>query len=365
MKVIGTVEVDLTGDDVVDKGQLITLAYWIIYAKLLWNTPPAFSSLDQNVKNQFFLKSVAFTDHIGDVNRISAKAVVQRKQSTQNAMTIAMGNLGKPIDSSQLPTPVGNAPTYQQTLSWGAYAGQTPEWDSPATLAGIFSCYLQDPCSQQKSIYTATQSSPGNGPNQNRVTLPGTQPSSGTITVNVAPITLAVQPWLSVGDQQAIYTYWRIDNLYKTRSMNVQMPIASPVGGTQNYAATSMFITLSGGQSIRIVRIAAERLGQEPQFPSPYNIPANPLPSVGSYYNGNSTQITQTVLRFTVAPGTPEVTATGQLLYRATAEYILGLSRPPNPGEQLALGNDRWTNSGPQNTASAGTLTNSDWTTNQ
>lgn len=191
---------------------------------------------------------------------------------------------------------------------------------------------------------------------------PDENPEAIPATVTIVDDIGDYPDYYSVSQESFLYTYWKIDNLYKTRGMKVQMPIANaPEEGLPNYAPTSAIVTLSGPQTIRIIRVTAERMGTDPEFPDPNNLPQFPLPTGLSPSQG----IAQTFLKSKILPGTPEITVLGQKLYRASAEYYIALSRAPNPGEQLALGNDRWTNFGDQATSISGALTNSDWSSSE
>lgn len=190
------------------------------------------------------------------------------------------------------------------------------------------------------------------------LTPPDVNPEAVIATLVFASDVEDFPDFYSQGTEASLYTSWQIDNVYKTRAMRVQMPIAnSPTVGLPNYAQTSSFVQLSGYQTRRIIRVSAERVGDEPEFPDPDNLPAFLIPLGLS----SAQAITQTFLFMKLKPSTVTVSTLGQLVYRASAEYHIGLSRAPNPGERLSLGNDKWTSFGNQNTLSNGNLTSSDW----
>lgn len=162
------IDVDLTGDSQVDKSRLITLAYWIIFAKSFRITPKSLLDTPNNVDgvlppgstprtrrmSPFLVQRVTFTDHIGDVNRITASAVVQRvSKDAADDIILSFNGLGQIMTQNDLPQPQGKEPPYQSAKSWGAYSGQIPEFSGPATVAGVFACFLQTPRDDNHSLY--------------------------------------------------------------------------------------------------------------------------------------------------------------------------------------------------------------------
>lgn len=384
------VDVDLTGDSVVNKKELITLAYWIIFAKFYGKTPLQIQALIDGgqsfLTDHCIVHSISITDYIGQKNRITAKAKAQRfvfavpverganpfdrqflidQAMAGNAMAPAAGlapgfdSLGVPLTSDNFPDSFrDNPPPYKQNYSWGAYEGQTPELEGPAQLAGVFGCFLQNPCNDIHGMYKPNTPirNPSGAPDQNATVLEE-QPQMFPVVVSVSDELPELAPYYSDSQEEAMYIFWQIDNLYKNNKLKAQMPIAAPEDDP--YAATSSFVTLGGPQGKRIIRVSGERVGKWPEFPDPDDLPEFPLAS----NLPESARILQTCLRFKIKPGTPMVNPLGQLLYRADAEYVLGLSRAPLPDEQLALGNDKWNILGNQSTSPGAELTNSDWNT--
>lgn len=396
------VDVDLTAMSKVNKADLITLALWIIYAKIYGRTPKQLRDMNQanpaqfiSITSQNFLKSISITDYIGDKNRISARAKAQRliqiKPAGDGAIVVAAAiaaaaaggaglaaagdvfsdTLGVAITQDNLPNDQDDQPPpYQQHWSWGGYPNQTPEFEGPAVLAGIFSCYLQDACNDAHTLYRAgsPKNNPSNSPDQNATEL-SNQPQVVPIDLTIVPNDTIPSPFYSENDgatddngSHPIYTFWQIENLYSKNSLRAQMPIANvPQYGQPNFSPTSTIITLAGTQAKRRVRVSAERAGGEPEFCDPDNFPEFFPPDVMAYlgyYDGQ--QIQQAALRSKVNISRT-TTVLGQLLYRADAVYLLAMSRPVNPGEPLPLGNDKWSSLGNQSTSVDGEITNSDW----
>lgn len=430
---LNSVEVNLTADVNTNKSDLIELALYIITAKIFGCTPP---QLNQPIPgqplpfwSQAVVKQLEFVDYIGDEIRLSARATVQivpadLVDQNANPLNFTIGTIaarfGTPIGSADVNTSalqksgmiVGQSPrpSYDRSFSWGGYANDTIQYASPAAnVANIFVNYMQNPCDDNH--FTAPGRSTGrryaNLPDIDRnlqiantgVGAPSQQPTTSNIAVYpvIDPLVIP-NPLLSVSQGTAAYTRWQLENIYSTKTMRVQCPIArNPIqyqqgtqGGTpiylgDNYYPTSSIGFLSGGQCKRILRVSAERVGQEPQFPDPDMLPMFTVPiSQGNQLGGfgpaenyaGGIQIFQFCLRKRVRPSTPILTITGQYLYRADAEYLIAMSRPPNPGEQLDLGNDMWSvgrtdlngnlvtdinNPWYQTTSPQGLLTSADW----
>ncbi|HEY4259090.1 MAG TPA: hypothetical protein VGM98_02970 [Schlesneria sp.] len=132
--------------------------------------------------------------------------------------------------------------------------------------------------------------------------------------------------------------------------MRAAMPIASiPFAGEgiDTRRKTSV-ISLSDGQTRRIVRIRAERAGKWPDFPNPETMDGGTATTSG---------ISQTLLKSKLLGGTVSKSADGKDIYRANAEFVFALARQPAPSEVLKMGFNDWTNDGPTNSTT--TLTSS------
>jgi hypothetical protein len=368
-----TIDVHLTGDSNVNKGDLLELALYIVTAKMFGTTPPNLNNLAVKPAAfwaQFNITNIELVDVIGDTNEIMARVSVKKTMTGLNGFAI-VGDVAQKFGQPFGPTDFTNSayardqrPPYNRAYSWGGVPGDSPPYASPAaSIVGIFACYLQSPCNDTHQ--TANPSSGGGGQATNQAIADlnlsplaiTNVPYTATIVPSLAPAD-TTNPYLSTNSDSTsnAYTYWQLENIYVNNALNVQMPIASaPQRSGYNYSNTCSVVSLSQGVSQRIVRVKAERVGLEPQFPNQWNIP-----NVISQSSGNPT-VSQFFLKSKIRPCTPVITPFGQQIFRADAEYVLALNRMPNPGEQLALGNDIWSNLGSQVTNANGALTNSSW----
>lgn len=381
-----SIQIQVEGDSDVNKADLIEICHWVIAAKMFRRTPPqvaadpaeVFVVADGNgnlVRKpiSYIVDRVEFTDHIGDTNVISAAAEVRTLMTAKDGMALAFQNFGQPIVAANLPAPLdgtkqgvgdnfpynaGTNQKYSRARSWGGYAGQTPDVEGPAGIVGIVACYFQTPCNDQHFPQYGIEVLQKNEDKQapvDQIPYTATEMSSLQLSLetNATPY--------SENHMTYPYTFWQVDNLYKTNAMRTQMPIAkTPTGTTAKFAATSAVVRIAGGQTRRVIRISAERAGDWPEFPDPETLAALQWPYPESIDREIGwVPLIQSYLRSALKAGRSVTTATGQVIFRASMEIVLALSRPPTPKEKLALGNEKWTSKGPQTTTT--TLTNSDW----
>jgi len=362
-----SMEVNLEGDSRVNKKRLIEIAFYIISNKIFGCSP---SAIDP-ATNTYIIEAIEFTDYTGSVNRITARAMVRRQSNNMwNDVVGRFITLGTPLKATDLPPPNdgtqgglggtfvggiysdrGGNSQYDPTLSWGAYTGQIPAVQGPASVVGIFACFLQVPCDDNHKITVAGQTLPQK---PLRIAQPAPLETPYTALV-VNDIVTTSNPLYSTSENNCMYTFWRMEAVYKRNAMRVQMPIAATPSTL--YTPTSAQIILCGGQERMVLRVSAERVGDWPEYPDLDNLPAWPTPS--SPPSGYSPILLTGLKRTLKAKSTHKTVLAGQYLYSAVVEYIVALSRPPTPAEALLVGNDKWTNLGVQSTDS--TLTNSSW----
>ena len=372
-----SIQIAVEGDSDVNKADLIEICHWVISAKMFRKTPPEVAKDPKEVfgANQtpvdYIVDRVEFTDHIGDVNAISATAEVRSLLTAKDGLAMAFQNFGQPIVAAQLPPPLqknvgnnfpynaGTGKPYDIARSWGGYAGQIPEVEGPASIVGIVACFFQTPCNDHHFATHEYEVLTKNYEREDSVDL---VPYTATVVSNLQLSTDTNATPYTANHMMYPYTFWQVDNVYKTHAMRAQMPIAKvPATGTvAKFAATSSVVRIAGGQTRRIIRISAERAGDWPELPDAETLAALPWPYPESIDREIGwSPLIQYYLRSALKPGRSVTTATGQVIFRASMEIVLALSRPPTPKEKLALGNEKWTNKGPQTTTT--TLTNSDW----
>jgi hypothetical protein len=321
---ISTIDVDLTGDRYVDKKALIVLAFAIIEAKAIGG------QLANAADKQFFIEELSFTDIIGDVSAISAHARVRRHRNAPVAadgrmanIQVAMGQLGKVIDDGVLQG-------YNYGRSRFSGDGEEPPLSGPIDLVGLFRCYLQNPCNDEHLIGPEKASEP-----------------DGVLDNSESPEVAAVisdgfdvtdDPYASPEHLEAIYTSYQIESLYHTDYLKAAMPIAretqpyepgvggGPLGPDE---PTCKVVTLGPGVMKRTLRISGERVGAWPQMPEP-----------ADYTDANG--VTAHLMEHKCLPGTTRISAIGQKIYRASAEYEFAMTRVLRPDEQWRVGTNPW-----------------------
>lgn len=343
--------VTLEGDSQVDKGKLILLAIYVITAKLTGalpgQTPPDGTPV--------VLRDLTITDYTGDLNAIRATATAERlaqvvqhdpETAGQRGIYLSTDGFQKIIAPEDLPS---WSASYDPRLSASAREGEVPEYQGPIALTGILRCYLQTPCNDSHGINNGVNSlvSDWNG-------VPASGPVTAIQAVIVPEIPAQEVTYYSASHRSAMYTTYQMESIYKTRYLRAALPIASAASPVSPDTSDSCVVVSVGRpQARRIVRIAAERVGDWPEFPDPETMDSGQANAGGS----GSPPITQTLLSYRLMGGTRTRTCNGEDLYRARFEAIYALSRAPSPNELLKIGWNRWS-SDPFTTTSE-VLTNS------
>jgi hypothetical protein len=322
---VAMIDIELTGDRYVDKKSLVILAYAIIEAKCIGEIVA-----DPNNANgkQYLIEEMSFTDIIGDVSAVHATArVKQMRLAPQGAdgrlgnIQFSMGQLGKVIDENVL-----------EGYNYGRsrFSGEEPPLSGPIDLVGLFRCYLQNPCNDEHLIGPEKASTP-EGPRDD-----GDSPEVEAVIADGFDVT--DDPYASPEHLEAIYTSYQIESLYHTDYLKAAMPIAretqpyepgvggGPLGPDE---PTCKVVTLGPGVMKRTLRISGERVGAWPQMPEP-----------ADYTDANG--VTAHLMEHKCLPGTTRISAIGQKIYRASAEYIYALTRILRPNEQWRVGANPW-----------------------
>lgn len=345
LKQAAQVSVSLEGDENVDKGQLIVLGLYVVFAKMQGSKPgqnPAFGS--------FLMNDITITELTGDVNgvRVSASGwripgELKDDPGNPNGVHVNPGGLNTDITAANLPAFAAN---YDPRRSADGRAGEAAPYQGPIPLAGIFRCYLQSPCSSITGINIRTNLTPDLN------TTPDDEPQVPVYPVIVPSIDADIPDYYSTSHQTSMYTTWQMESRYDTRHMRAAMPIASApyAGGGFDTSPACSIVSLSRPQCRRIVRIQAERVGEWPEFP-------NSEAMEDGFATVSGTAIAQKVLQQKLLGGTVTKSCNGEDLYRARMEIVFALLRAPDPTESLKFGNNKWATSG--QAVSTTTLTNS------
>lgn len=113
-----------------------------------------------------------------------------------------------------------------------------------------------------------------------------------------------------------MYTSYEVSSRYSVDRMRVALPVAGE--GSQRNAASVKVVTLaSRGVAKRVIRIAAERVGDWPAIPAPDDY----QDSLGG----------GALMGYRIQPSAPRKTVDGRKsIYRVEADYSYVLPREPN-----------------------------------
>lgn len=340
-------DISLQGDGNANKGDLIKIAIYVLTNKLMGHKP------DAPKKNTYILDDFTITDHIGDVQAITAHAKLRKTNDVLEGLQFGVERLGKPILAADLPLALAD---YNPRQSRGGRTGETPEYQGPASLVGIFRCYLQNPCYADHGINNSIEN---NRLGSDRNIPPAALPRA-TITALVVPDLAPTTPtYYSDSHQDAAYTFYQCESQYKSHQMRVAMPRASAPADPPVVPDTTdatCIVSLCRPQSRLIVRVTAERIGKQPEFPDPESLF---MEEATKYSGGGPPAIGMKLLSSTLAPATAHYTATGAKVYRARLQAKYALKRKPGPDEILKIGSNPWTKDNIEVTDA--TLTKTPW----
>lgn len=352
LRVRASCDVTLEGDRNCSKADLIQIGLNVITAKILANEP--------GKPNQVFMSKINITDYIGDdlVVSLSASALRLPKKVDEGGEEDVFGPwmigaevIGKRLRAADVylngrPVPGVSDVNFDGSLSFGGLEpstgleGSEPYYEGPVELIGAFLPYLQSPCNDLHKIVPDAASL-----TEDENEAPYAYPRT-TIVARVDPYwTESNYEIFSEAATDAIYTEWKMESIYKDRSMKLALPIAA-----SSYAysyLTTKIVTLARPQARRIVRATAERVGQWPEMPSATQIEA---------LVGNTPNFVQTYLGRKRRFGTPFYTAGGQKVYRMAIEFYFALNRMPDDSDELIVGRSMWTTDGDMYTSSYATM---------
>lgn len=341
--------VRLTGDAACDKRLLIERAIQILDQRLY------LSSVAENT--QGWVDNFSITDHIGEQAIIEASARINRSDQIAGSDTVTgganpnlfWGLLGKTLYLPSLSVSgkeVANTNyNYQQSrVPWlyGYKASEAgPEHERRPAVLFFLHCYLQNPCTDVHDV------GPGNPKPEEPTEYEYPREDTPPVYESENP-PVAYQPTsdtFSESTKAAIYTTAEVSSEYCTKTMVVGLPIASvapqnsPNGllpssllAQSPSVATTRLIPLSGPQNYRIQRMNLERIGAEPELPTP----------VTFYMQGQArAALIDSKIEILAPIRSPDGS---QQVNRVVATYVYQLDRTPNFADKIPIGINPITN---------------------
>lgn len=348
--------VTLEGDSNCDKTQLILLGLNIITAKLVGTT------INGAPAQKVTFNDLTITDFTGDVNMVHLSANCSTLISGLDGTYIPRTDgFRKIISAADLPA---FSATYDPRTSAGGRLGDTPEYQGPCSLVGIFRTYLQDSCDNNRGLNIRTNSV---GEDLNET--PDDEPQAEIDAVVINELDDSSADYYSTSQLAAPYTYFQAETTYYSKMMRAAHPIATAVytGVGVDTSDATRLIGLSRPQGRMRIRLMGERTGNWPEFPDPEAYGAPYSGSVQYATNTNSSlgapgiaPVYMKCLKSKLLGGTVIPTFTGLDRFRARMEMLFATNRIPTPAELLKFGHNLWSTDGSGNgTISNQNLTNS------
>lgn len=333
----GELRIMMEADTLADKAKMVEIGLWLLYGLLAKKTPA------EGLPNNHMLEEVAFTDYIGDTNRIEMQARVRRVPTKEFSPGYLTNALVVPVTATRLPgfagNPGDNTPgnganqdnVYDPKKNPGNRFEELPIVEGPVALTGLFLAYLQTPCNDEHSLTQETLPSNTNESTTN-------QPQAASVTV--VPQLPSDSPG-SLNSQEHVdkmYTFYRMSSeIYDITRLAANDIAADPSYDSNSGPPTATRVTqLAPSQCRRRVRIYAERLEEWPQMPD--------APSLTGF--SARTGITQHLLKARRHFETPDINAMGKKVYRVRWDATYALSRAPLASEAIPVGRNVWTTAG-------------------
>ncbi|MDE2102947.1 MAG: hypothetical protein KGL39_37230 [Patescibacteria group bacterium] len=331
---VGVINVRLSGGKSADKRVMFSWAATIVNNRLQIG-----SENNPAPQNSFRILEYSLADHQGpDTNIVEINCKVAHVPTAtdfvgvQNwLVTVAMSTIGTPLQN--LP-PLQNADgvdiQYDPNVAYwlGPYA--------TATLATLFACYLQSPCSTTHAMTSGTGQ--GGEDTESGTTISDSEPPSTTYSqypISTDP-KLSSPPLYSADQAAAVYQHYQLDSEFERQRHRAAMPIAASSNGYDPTLPTVVVCDLAPTTCIRIIRIHGERLGTWPVM----------VAQDQDFVDSNGIQ--NFYLRGTIKPRAPILSSDGHTyFYGADAELYYIMSRPPQLTEPLSVGSLPWDKSTP------------------
>lgn len=291
-KVVESVNVTLSGPPHVAKADLLNVAFRIIDTKL---------NLLANIGGEetaVVIEEAHFSESL-ERNEITASMrVFHAKDPLERLLAIGNDNFGKPLPGSVALD--GN---------YDPHRHQFPVFPN-ATLAGLFTSAIQDPC--HPAAMSGTQVS---------VTIedPDETEGSEAEAPGDGDIGDLVENLLDSQAQRSIYYNYQISSTLEQKTGVHILPLSAVVNN--QYVAPIQF---HGGIAYRTIRVVAERIGLPPELPAPLNF-TDPI-------NG----IEHILLEFETEASGTRLAADGiSRIHYVRMRIKYGLSRPTGPNDSI------------------------------
>lgn len=300
-----SMSIRLDGPRDADKKKLLERCMQIIDAKL-----------DLNKAANGYLRDLTTIDYIDEnTNAVECQATLIRVNNINDAGDLSLNKFAEPL----------TLPDYDKDtcVLKGPYG--------TASLAGLFACYLQSPCSNPHNFPNGTQKPQPQSGSTGEYDPSAAEPQ---ITYSNGPATNEIEPVSYASDHhQALYVYCRMESWLLRHENRVQLPIAK--SNASQLLDSAIVIRLAPPTAQRRVKLTAERLGAYPKLWKCKDFDAGGFGHKLLHSDFNHRP--------------PEVTGDGKKLYAVDGDYLFALNRAPTEDEALPVGALMW------DTISAGT----------
>ena len=322
---IGELSIRLVGPPGIDKQLLIGAAGRVLNARMKGlQKDPASEDTEHSVK---LLESSVYESIENPIVQLTAR--VQYAGSDVKYLRLRLKQIGTPLN---LPD-VGDGEPPNSIDDYSPTRWPVPLPFDSASPSGIFSCYLQNPCSKWHGVIDAPEDAltpyraDGDESTDQRSGYTPRTPIDFDRDVRTYPSAtdFPEEDKTVVADEQYAgfpYTFVKIRSQYITETGVAQLPLAQ----VSSSGPTCSLIRLHGGLTKRDFRMEVVRDGKLPLVPEPLQQIVDP--------NGVEEQL----LNQDIAVFDPEISADGVTrTYRVIAHFVYGLSRPPKPSEKLRM----------------------------
>lgn len=269
---MGEVTVRLTGQPGVDKSQLIGAAGKLIVKRINGLVPERDPGTGEVLRYSTILKNASVTDVL-DKPTIEMRVQVQYTDAEYKALALRIKKMGEPLDNlGQEDTDLGQGPDDGTDPYW--IDGYDPKvWPVPLPYdslrpAGVFACYLQNPCSVWHDMVGGVE------PCNNALAAPTREPTTDADDSDAVeyeehddlPEDNAQHPPDSSGTADLYshpYSFIELQQRYRWDNGYVQLPYADTASLT-----SCAIIKLHKRVAQRVLTLTARRNGMPPMIPS-------------------------------------------------------------------------------------------------